>query len=145
MTHSYIICKCVIRNDSLMIYPEHGTVHIPIAEARAILPQLTRRLAEEERAVAIPRYVRPVLAVMSWELFESIAETLEIVADDDVMAALQVGIEDVREGNLVPIEQVVAALDSTESKNFGDSTWGIVPADQETVEKILEESGYLDA
>ena len=95
--------------------------------------------------MAITRYAGPVLAVMSWELFESIAETLEIVADDDVMAALQVGIEDVREGNLVPIEQVVAALDSTESKNFGGSTWGIVPADQETVEKILEESGYLDA
>ncbi len=99
---------------------DYGTEHIPIVEARAILPQLPKRLAEEERAVAITRHGKPVLAVMSWELFESIVETMEVMADDDMMASLQRGIEDVREGNLVPIERVVSALDSTESKNFTD-------------------------
>lgn len=127
-----------------MTRPEYRTENIPLFEAGSILPELPKRLAEEERAVAITRYGKPVLAVMSWELFESIIETLEITADADLMTALQRGLEDVREGNLIPIEQVVADLDSTESKNFADETWGIVPADQETVDKILDEPGYLD-
>jgi hypothetical protein len=52
----------------------------------------------------------PVLAVMPWDLFESIVETLEIMGDMDMMDALRRGIEDVQAANLVPIEQVKAEL-----------------------------------
>ena len=48
--------------------------------------------------------------MMLWDLFESIVETLEIMGDMDMMAALRRGIEDVQAGNLVPIEQVKADL-----------------------------------
>ena len=95
----------------MMRYPEYETEHIPIIEARSILSELPTRLAEEERAVAITRHGKPVLAVMSWDLFESIVETLEIMADDHMMASLQRGIKDAREGNLAPLERVVADLD----------------------------------
>ena len=95
-----------------MTNSDYGTEHIPIVEARAILPELPTRLAEEERAVAITRHGKPVLAVMSWDLFESIVETLETMADDDMMASLQRGMKDAREGNLVPLERVVDDLDS---------------------------------
>jgi hypothetical protein len=54
----------------------------------------------------------PVLAVMPWDLFESIVETLEIMGDMDMMDALRRGIEDVQAGNLIPIEQVKAELTS---------------------------------
>lgn len=95
-----------------MTQSEYGTENISLVEAGSILPDLPKRLAEEDRAVAITSHGKPVLAVMSWELFESIAETLEIMADDDMMTAVQRGIKDMREDNLVPLDRVVADLDS---------------------------------
>ena len=95
-----------------MAQSEYGTENISIIEAGSILSELPKRLADEDRAVAITRHGKPVLAVMSWELFESIAETLEIMADDDMMSSMQRSIEDMREGNLVSLDQVVADLDA---------------------------------
>ena len=91
-------------------YTEYGTENIPIVQARAMLSQLPERLSAENRAVALTRHGKPVLAVMPWELFESIMETMEIMGDADMMAALRQGIEDVHEGNLIPLEQVKAEL-----------------------------------
>ena len=91
-------------------YSEYGTENIPIVQARAMLSQLPERLSAENRAVALTRHGKPVLAVMPWELFESIMETMEIMGDADMMDALRQGIEDVREGNLIPLEQVKAEL-----------------------------------
>ena len=84
-------------------YTEYGTENIPIVQARAMLTQLPERLSAENRAVALTRHGKPVLAVMPWELFESIMETMEIMGDVDMMAALRESIEDVREGNLIPL------------------------------------------
>ena len=84
-------------------YTEYGTENIPIVQARAMLSQLPEQLSAENRAVALTRHGKPVLAVMPWELFESIMETMEIMGDADMMAALRQGIEDVREGNLIPL------------------------------------------
>ena len=91
-------------------YTEYGTENIPIVQARAMLSQLPERLSAENRAVALTRHGKPVLAVMPWDLFESIMETMEIMGDVDMMAALRESIEDVREGNLIPLEQVKAEL-----------------------------------
>ena len=82
----------------------------PIVQARAMLSQLPERLSAENRAVALTRHVKPVLAVMPWELLESIMETMEIMGDADMMDVLRESIEDVREGNLIPLEQVKAEL-----------------------------------
>ena len=89
---------------------ETETEHIPIVKARAMLTQLPELLAEENRAVALTRRGKPVLAVMPWELFESIIETMEIMGDAEMMETLRQGIKDVQEGNLVSLEQVKAEL-----------------------------------
>ncbi len=89
---------------------ETGTEHIPIVKARAMLTQLPELLAEENRAVALTRRGKPVLAVMPWELFESIIDTMEIMGDADMMAALRQGIRDVQEGNIVSLDEVKAEL-----------------------------------
>ncbi len=93
-------------------YSEYETEFIPIVRARAMLTKLPELLAEENRAVALTRHGNPVLAVMPWDLFESIMETLEIMGDPDMMAALRQGIKDVQEGNLIPLEQVISKLNS---------------------------------
>ena len=45
-------------------YTEYGTENIPIVQARAMLSQLPERLSAENRAVALTRHGKPVLAVM---------------------------------------------------------------------------------
>ena len=91
-------------------YSEYGTENIPIVKARAMLSQLPERLSAENRAAALTRHGKPVLAVMPWGLYETIMETMEIMGDAEMMAALRESIEDVREGNLVPLDQVKAEL-----------------------------------
>lgn len=91
-------------------YSEYGTENIPIVQARAMLSQLPERLSAENRAAALTRHGKPVLAVMPWDLYETIMETMEIMGDADMMDALRESIEDVREGNLVPLDQVKAEL-----------------------------------
>lgn len=89
---------------------ETDTEHIPIVKARAMLTQLPELLAEENRAVALTRRGKPVLALMPWELFQSVIETLEIMGDAEMMDALRRGIRDAQEGNLVSLDEVKVKL-----------------------------------
>ena len=94
----------------MITHQEHETEQISIVKARSMLTQLSERLAEQNRAVALTRYGKPVLAVMPWELFESIIETMEIMGDPDMMAALRRGIRDVQEGKLTSLDQARSEL-----------------------------------
>ena len=96
----------------MVTFSEYGTERIPIGEARAMLNQLPEKLGATGDAIALTRYNKPVLAVMSWDLFESIVETLEIMGDPDMMDALRRGIQDIQQGNLVSLEEVKAQLDT---------------------------------
>jgi PHD/YefM family antitoxin component YafN of YafNO toxin-antitoxin module len=94
----------------MSIHSDYETEQIPIVRARAMLTQLPELLGEDNRAVALTRHGKPVLAVMPWELFESILETLEIMGDPELMAALRQGIKEAQEGKLVPLEEVKSNL-----------------------------------
>jgi PHD/YefM family antitoxin component YafN of YafNO toxin-antitoxin module len=75
-----------------------------------MLDRLPELLAEENRAVALTRPGKPVLAVMRWDLFESVIETLEIMGDPDMMASIGRGIADADENLLITMEQLKAEL-----------------------------------
>jgi prevent-host-death family protein len=83
---------------------------IPIAKARNELMTLPEKLAENRATVAVTRRGKPVLAVMPWELYESIIETLEIMGDQELMASLKLAIKEVAQGKTVPWEQVKKEL-----------------------------------
>ena len=83
---------------------------LPITEARHGLTSLPERLAEDPSTVAITRRGKPVLAVMPWDLYESITETLEIMGDDELMAALRQGIKEIEAGKGVSWEKVKREL-----------------------------------
>ena len=75
---------------------------LTISEARRGLLDLPKQLERApERAVAITRRGRPVLAVMPWEFYESIIETLDVLSEPDQVAAFRESIEDLRRGRLV--------------------------------------------
>jgi antitoxin YefM len=79
---------------------------IPITDARHALTSLPERLAEEPGAVAITRRGKPVLAIMPWDLYESLVETLEVLGDADLMAALRQSIQEAEAGQTLRWEDV---------------------------------------
>ena len=55
---------------------------LTITKARHALLDLPERLAKTpDKAVSITRRGRPVLALLPWELYESLIETLEVLSD----------------------------------------------------------------
>jgi prevent-host-death family protein len=78
-----------------------------MVEARKRLASLSHELASRSGAgaIKITRHGKPVLAVMSWDLYESVAETLAIVSDPSIMAAVHEGASDMKAGRTVPWEQ----------------------------------------
>jgi antitoxin YefM len=83
-----------------------------MAEARKELPKLADTLEKhpEFGAVKITRRGKPVLAVLSWDLYESVVETMEIMSDPEMMAAFRQGVKELEEGKGIPWEQVKREL-----------------------------------
>src|SRR5216684_391014 len=89
---------------------------LSIVEAREQLTRLPEQFDEELKtrrnvsAIKVTRHNKPVLAILPWELYESIVETLEILGDEELMAALREGIRDIEIGRTVSAEDVKAEL-----------------------------------
>lgn len=81
---------------------------LSIVEARNRLTQLPEELSAKGQlsAVTVTRRGKPVLAVMPYELYDSIIETLEIMADPELMALLRQSIQEADDGQLVEWETV---------------------------------------
>lgn len=81
-------------------------------EARKHLTSLPEEFEQEPElgAVAVTRRGKPVLAVIPWELYEAISETLEILGDEEQMQALRRGIKEMEEGKTVPWDDVKTEL-----------------------------------
>jgi antitoxin YefM len=89
---------------------DRALIEMPITEARDQLTSLPEQLAEEHGTVAVMRRGKPVLAVMPWDLYESLVETLEIMGDADLMASLRDAIDELAEGETVDWERAKKEL-----------------------------------
>jgi prevent-host-death family protein len=77
-------------------------IQLTISEARKALLDLPEKLARtSERAVTITRRGRPVLAILPWEFYESIVETLDILGDPEMVRALRESLDDLERGRVV--------------------------------------------
>jgi antitoxin YefM len=84
---------------------------LTISEARKALLNLPEKLARTpERAVTITRRGQPVLAIMPWEFYESLVETLEVLSDPETVAAFRESLEDVKHARLVGNEEAKKRL-----------------------------------
>lgn len=86
------------------------TRSMPIIEARNRLTALPEELDPENGAVVVTRRGKPVLALMSWELYDSIIETLETLADVEAMAALRRSVKELQRGKGIPWERAKKRL-----------------------------------
>ena len=85
---------------------------IPITQARHELSRLPEEFAADDAsdAVAITRRGKPVLAVLPWDLYDSLVETLEILGDEDLMAALRQSIKEMESEELIPWAEARSVL-----------------------------------
>ena len=84
------------------VYKRLPMTELTISEARKALLDLPEKLARTpERAVTITRHGQPVLAILPWEFYESIVETLEILGDPEMVTALRESLEDLKRGRVV--------------------------------------------
>ena len=81
---------------------------LSITEARNKLTELPEKFFKEPdgEAIAITRRGTPVMAILSWELYESILETLEVISDPDLMDAFRKSLQEIKHDRLVPLEKV---------------------------------------
>jgi prevent-host-death family protein len=85
---------------------------IPITQARHELSRLPEEFAADDAsdAVAITRRGKPILAVLPWDLYDSLVETLEILGDEDLMAALRQSIKEMESEKLIPWDEARSVL-----------------------------------
>jgi len=88
------------------------TKTLPMMEARkqlTSLPETLRRDGEID-VIEITRRGKPVLAVMPWELYDAIAETLEVMGDKELRAELRQSIEEMDKGKAIPWDEAKVEL-----------------------------------
>ena len=90
---------------------EKKTEGMSITDARSRLTGLHTELSGSPGYIALTRYGRPVMALMSWELFESLQETMEIMGDPELMSQLRDSIKDIEEGRTISLDELKAELD----------------------------------
>lgn len=83
---------------------------IPITEARHELTSLPKQLKKTNQAVTVTSRGKPVLAILPWEFYQSIIETLEVMADQNLMTSLRQGIRELKAGKGIPWEKAKREL-----------------------------------
>ena len=85
---------------------------MPMVEARQKLTTLPEDFERtpEGGAVAVTRRGKPVLAVLSWDFYESLVETLEIAGDEQLLLSLRKAIKEAEAGKTLPWTKVKKRL-----------------------------------
>ena len=78
---------------------------MPITEARNKLTSIHRDIQND--TIAITSRGEPVLALMNWDLYSSVLETIEILSDPDLVSELQKSIREVEKGMSVSLEEAI--------------------------------------
>lgn len=73
-------------------------LELPITEARHGLTSMPKRLARKHETAAITRRGKRVLAIMPWDDYESILETMEILGDEEAMKAIRQDLKNLKKG-----------------------------------------------
>ncbi len=75
----------------------------PLTEARNRLSEIVDEVATTGSELVITRHGRPAAVVMGYEDYQSLIETLNILADSETMRALAEAEDDLSAGNLVDL------------------------------------------
>lgn len=76
----------------------------PLTEARNRLSEIVEDVTSTGSEFVISRHGRPAAVVLSYEEYESLLETLNILSDADTMSALAEAEADLAAGDLTPLD-----------------------------------------
>jgi prevent-host-death family protein len=83
---------------------------VTMKELRPRLPEVINRVDGKLDRYVVTRRGKPVAVLMSIEDYESLIETLDILADPEAMAGIRKGEQDIREGKTRSWKDVKASL-----------------------------------
>ncbi len=84
------------------------TNSMTLKAVRNKLARLRRQVNDSQTVIPVSQRGRPVMALMSWDLFESLVDTIEIMSDPKLMAQINQSEKDVVEGRTVPLDEIMA-------------------------------------
>lgn len=82
---------------------------MPITEARKKFMKLPDQAAGDQ-VIAVTRRNREVMAVMSWEMYEGLLETVEVLSDGELMNNVRKGVEDIKAGRIRSLSEAYERL-----------------------------------
>jgi len=78
---------------------------VPITQAKAKLLDMVRQIHDTNDTIAITKNGVPEAVLLSMRKFEGFLETIDILADPDMMKQLKGSAEDVKEGKLIDLDK----------------------------------------
>lgn len=78
---------------------------VPITQAKAKFLEMVRQLHDTNDIVAITKNGVPEAVMLSMNKFEGFLETIDILADPEMMRQLRGSAKDAKEGRLIDLEE----------------------------------------
>jgi prevent-host-death family protein len=83
---------------------------VNITEARNNFLSLADTLTSENSIAVVRKRGKPILAVLPYELYESLEETLAILGDSELMEQLRRSVKEIEEGRYLTQEEVEKSI-----------------------------------
>jgi len=80
-----------------------------ISETRRRITSLENDMSYED-TISVTSHGKEVFAILRWDTYESIAETLDILADQELFKDLKLGIEQVERNTLIDFDEFKKSL-----------------------------------
>lgn len=78
--------------------------HLSISETRKKITSLEEELSFED-TISVKNHGKEVFAILRWDTYEAIAETLEILSDEQAFSELKIGLNQLKNGKLIDFEE----------------------------------------
>lgn len=81
-----------------------------MVDARRELTKLPEELAAEPATITVTRRGKPVLAIMTWDDYEALTETIEILSDEAALGQLRESLDELTAGKTLAWDDVKQTL-----------------------------------
>ncbi len=79
---------------------------VPVREFRSQLAELLDEVADRREHVTITRHGRPAAVLVPVAEYAALEETAEILSDDDTLRAIQQGLADLADDDVVSLDEL---------------------------------------
>jgi PHD/YefM family antitoxin component YafN of YafNO toxin-antitoxin module len=83
---------------------------VTISQAREKFTKFPQELTCKDKVIKVTSNKHPVLALISWEFFENIMETLEILSDKELMTMLDRSVKESESGKAISWDEAKKEL-----------------------------------